>query len=128
MKMPGLKCIFINAKSDCMKKKNILFFSILFFVVACSTQKKNAGIASTETQISAWGLSFNTAVIINETTETKGVNAEYAWLKKNYPGYKTKSQSLVSYDKKPFDIITIGTQAGDELKVYFDISNFFGKL
>ncbi len=111
-----------------MKKKNILFLSILFIVVACSTQKKNAGSASTETQISTPGLSFNAAIIINETTETKGVNAEYAWLKKNYPGYKTKSQSLVTQDKKPFDIITIVTQGGDELKVYFDISNFFGKL
>lgn len=101
---------------------------MLAFLTACSTQKKNTESVSTGTSITNPGLSFNTAILIQETTESKGVNAEYAWLKTNYPGYKTKSQSLITHDKKPYDIITIITQAGEELKIYFNISNFFGKL
>lgn len=111
-----------------MKTRKFCFIFMLAFLTACSTQKKNTESVSTGTSITNPGLSFNTAILIQETTESKGVNAEYAWLKTNYPGYKTKSQSLITHDKKPYDIITIITQAGEELKIYFNISNFFGKL
>src|SRR5262252_1468936 len=58
------------------------------------------------------GSSFEKAIIIKETSETKGVNAEYAWLKKNYPGYKMISQSLDYNDKKPYDVLTFETADG----------------
>lgn len=46
----------------------------------------------------------------------------------HYPQYKMIQQSLV-YDKqgKPYDVLKIKTRDGEVLKVYFDISNFFGK-
>jgi predicted RNA-binding protein associated with RNAse of E/G family len=45
-----------------------------------------------------------------------------------YPGYKMVQQSL-DYEKgKPYDILEIITADGKNKKVYFDISNFFGKM
>jgi hypothetical protein len=74
------------------------------------------------------GSSFENAVIIQETTESKGVDAEYKWLRDNFPGYKSGGQSLDDYKGKPFDIITITTSDGKEKSIYFDISGFFGKF
>lgn len=73
------------------------------------------------------GSSYEKAVVIKEKNESKGVAAEYAWLREHYPGYKSKGQSLNHKDKKAYDIITIVTRDGDEKQVYFDISGFFGR-
>lgn len=85
--------------------------------------KQNTSI-STEND----GSSFEKAIVIKEKNETAGVHAEYEWLKENYPGYRTKGQSLSDYKGRPFDIITIITADGFEKSIYFDISNFFGKF
>ena len=63
-----------------------------------------------------------------EKNESTGVDAEYLWLKKNYPGYKLKQQSLNFHNKKPYDILSIETKEGEEKEIYFDISNFYGKF
>jgi hypothetical protein len=71
------------------------------------------------------GKSFETAVLINEASESVGVHAEYEWIRNNYSGYKVTQQAQVDHKKKPFDIITI--QFADDRKqdIYFDISKFF---
>ena len=74
------------------------------------------------------GLSFETAIVITEKSETKGVTAEYNWIKEQYTGYVIKGQSLQTHDKKPYDVITITFPDKRDLPLYFDISNFFGKL
>lgn len=74
------------------------------------------------------GSSFDNAVYIREKSESKGVNAEYTWLKEHYPGYKMKSQSLSFHDKKPYDLLNIVTADGESKTIYFDISGFFGKF
>jgi hypothetical protein len=65
--------------------------------------------------------------IIKEKNETKGIKAEYEWLRKNYPGYEAKKQALIVQKKTPYDVITIVTENGEEKSIYFDISNFYGK-
>jgi hypothetical protein len=74
------------------------------------------------------GTSFEDAVVILDTTETSGIAAEYTWLRLNYPGYTMISQSLVTHEGKPYDVLNIKTDEGDKIKVYFDISHFFGKF
>ena len=74
------------------------------------------------------GSSFANAIVIKEKSEATGGAAEYAWLRKNYPGYHTKMQSLVYHDKKPFDILHVVLANGTEKDFYFDIGNFFGKF
>ena len=100
-------------------KKLIILLIITVLSSGCVTHKN----ATTGTNA---GESFETAVIIREKSETKGVPAEYKWINKHYPSAKVVSQSLNFHDKKPYDIIKIRYK-GKTKDVYFDISNFFGK-
>jgi hypothetical protein len=103
-------------------KKIFLLMLIAGFIVSCKTSKTATTAANTD------GISYETAIVIKENTETKGVKAEYDWLKKNYPGYKLIKQSLNNHDSKPYDIMSIKTKDGEKKLIYFDISNFFGKF
>lgn len=72
------------------------------------------------------GSSFEKAIIIEETNSRDGIRAEYRWLQEHYPGYKMKQQALMMHEGKPYDLLTF-KQKGKTSKIYFDISNFFGK-
>ena len=103
-------------------KKLITILIITVLSTGCASHKN-----TTETTTGTiTGESFNTAVIIKEKSESKGVSAEYKWIYNHYPSAKVISQSLTFHDKKPYDIITIKYK-GKTKDVYFDISNFFGK-
>jgi len=102
-------------------KKFILIIAVA--ISSCSTSKKVSSNSST-----GEGLSYATAIVITEKTESTGVNAEYKWIKEHYTNYKIMGQSLNMNDKKPYDIITIKLSDGKELPLYFDISNYFGKF
>lgn len=111
----------------------VLLLSIVF--VSCSSSRKNVSSTNNSGQLEmskanpdADGSSFEKAIVIMEKSETVGVNAEYKWLKDNYPGCTTKGQALVFNNKRPYDILTIKTKDGEEKKIYFDISNFYGKF
>lgn len=73
------------------------------------------------------GSSVRKAVIIQETTETSGVSAEYKWIKERYPGYASRKQLLMFVDKVPYDVLHIRNADGDEKDVWFDISHYYGK-
>lgn len=111
-----------------------IFKSLLFICLfaSCSASKKITDLNQVQNQnppnIEMDGLSYEKAIVIMEKTESKGVSAEYDWVKKHYPGYKLNSQSLNIKDKKYFDILKIKTKEGEDLELYFDISNFFGKF
>lgn len=97
--------------------------------ISCSTTKKTvqsgaASVSRTEND----GSSFEKAIVIQETHETPGIDAEYAWIRNKYPGSHTNSQALVYNKNKPFDILHITTADNNKVDVYFDISNFYGKF
>jgi hypothetical protein len=110
-----------------------LLFSLL--LLSCSPSKKGLSSApigsdSTNTQraISSPmgdGKSFETAIVINETSDPKGVSAEYQWIRENKSNYRVIHQSLVIHGKKPYDIITIQYSDNTKEDIYFDISKFF---
>jgi hypothetical protein len=77
--------------------------------------------------IPARGLSCNSAIVIDATTEQAGIAEENAWIKENYPGAKKVGQALLTCNDKPADQVNIETANGQKVSVYFDISNFFGK-
>jgi hypothetical protein len=113
-------------------KKQIIFLFVLFLFTSCASSKKltegapvKQGIESSEQRN---GSSFAQAIIIKEKTERTGVDAEYDWLRKNYPGYKMKMQALLSEKGKFYDRLDITTAAGEAKSIYFDISNFYGKF
>lgn len=100
-------------------------------LMSCSTTKNLSNETSTQTagvySGGNDGSSYEKAIVIQKRREMKGVKAEYAWLRHNYPGYRSKGQSLNFYENKPYDIITIVTAGGIEKMIYFDISKFYGK-
>ncbi|PKP01908.1 MAG: hypothetical protein CVU11_13680 [Bacteroidetes bacterium HGW-Bacteroidetes-6] len=114
-----------------MKKILIVLF-VAMMAASCNTSKKashnsTTGNATTVSEADRDGTSYEKAIVIQEKTESTGVDAEYAWLKEHYPGYKMKQQSLTNQNGKPYDLIEIVTAQGKEMTIYFDISNFFGK-
>lgn len=108
-----------------MKQIFLLLFSTLLFF-SCTTTKSI--VNSTITSEGGDGSSYEKAIIIKEKTETSGVAAEYKWLSVHYPNCKTTKQSLSQNNNKPYDIMTLKCDDGNEINVYFDISNFFGKF
>ena len=75
------------------------------------------------------GSSVEKAVIIKGAKESQaGIRAEYGYLKKAFPGYKLRQQSLQAKGGKKYDVLAITTKEGKDLDVFFDISDFFGKF
>lgn len=126
-----------------MKKYFVLLPLIFCLLQACSSSKKSTsntsggnaagalsadyGAAKITSGPEADGSSYEKAIVISSKSETAGVNAEYVYLRKAYPGYKLARQSLSHKDKKAYDIMSITTADGDKKDVYFDITGFFGK-
>lgn len=114
-------------------KPFIFFLAVLTLSLgSCSSGKKTSSTAKNVDPANSGndGSTEQKAVVINETSETTGVDAEYAWLRKHYPGYTFEGQHLIM-DKKdghPYDLIDIKTAEGKKVSVYFDISKFFGKF
>jgi hypothetical protein len=109
----------------------VLFMSI--FVFSCSsgkpvaTKQRDRGSFTTNNTDND-GSSFEKAIVIEERNSSKGIAAEYAWIKENYPGCTMKKQALVQHKNKPYDVLTIVRSDGREKEIHFDVSNFFGKF
>jgi hypothetical protein len=104
--------------------KNTLIATMLLagIAISCNTPKNTSAV----NQPLADGKSFETAVVIQEKSETAGVHAEYQWIRDHYSNYKVLGQSLKDHGKKPYDVITIELADGDKRDIYFDISKYFG--
>jgi hypothetical protein len=113
-------------------KKIMILLVLSCLVLSCSTTKKTSEKTTDQTSTSVSGIrdgsSYEKAIVIKEKSEYTGVDAEYTWLKQNYPGYKLKGQSINRYNSKPYDVLDILTAEGEEKSIYFDISNFYGKF
>ncbi len=118
-----------------MQKIYLLFLVVISVVWSCSPSSKNArNSQNVKTQPADTfsspgdGLSYKTAVIIHETSETRGVHAEYVWIKEHYINYQVELQSLSTHNRKPYDIIKIKLPDSRELELFFDISGFYGRF
>ena len=113
-------------------KKIVFLLSLACLIASCSTTKIVSEPSPNQTSTSAItendGSSFEKAIVINEKNSMYGVDAEYAWIKQNYPSSTLKGQYLVKHKNKHYDIIEIITSDGNEKRIYFNISNFFGKF
>jgi hypothetical protein len=59
--------------------------------------------------------------------ETQGVDAEYAYIQKNFPGWKLKSQALLADKGKQYDSLSLTGPGGATKTIFFDITPWFGK-
>ena len=68
------------------------------------------------------------AVIIrNATNESEGVAAESQWIRKVHPGWVKGNQALISKNGRHYDQIDYANPRGRD-RIYFDITDFFGKF
>jgi hypothetical protein len=118
-----------------MKNNMMVVILISGIAISCNPTKRSTMnvppdslSSSAISQTIANGKSFETAIVIQEKTETPGVHAEYQWIRDHYSNYKVVLQSLATHEKKPFDIITIEFTDSSKKEIYFDISKFFGHL
>ena len=109
-----------------MKTKHILFFGLITLILLSFTSIRIENKILCLQDGARDGSSYEKAIIIKDTTESKGIKAEYVWLSEHYSGYKMKKQSLSYNNGKPYDILSFKYK-GKKKKIYFDISNFFGK-
>jgi hypothetical protein len=110
---------------------SIFIFISIGFMFSCSTHKAMIDNSNKTNirDVTVWeGSSYETAVIIEKTSETEGVEAEYQWIRDHFPGSQVLSQSLNFYKEKPYDILQITTNQGEAVSIYFDISKYFGKF
>jgi hypothetical protein len=74
------------------------------------------------------GTSCDQAVVVHAPNEATGVPAEYDWLERHFPGYQRKQQALIQCGSRPADQLSITTADGQDLEVFFDIGEYFGKF
>ena len=112
--------------------KHLFIAVITMLAIGCTSSRHStahsATLQTSAASTSGDGSSYEKAIVIKEKSEGAGVSAEYQWIREHYPGSKTGSQALQNVKGKSYDVLTITTADGVEKKIYFDISNFFGKF
>jgi hypothetical protein len=99
-----------------MKKAAIYLMPVVLAVMM-------AGCAATSIDSSGGrdGSSFAKAVIVGS------VRAEYLYIDRTFKDATILSQMVVDDNGKPYDVVTITTNEGNQKDVYFDISKFYRK-
>ena len=73
------------------------------------------------------GTTFEDAIIIKGVSNSgDGVALEHLYLKEIFPGYNLVNQDLDKKGNRTYDIMEIENNS-NKYKVYFDITEFFGK-
>lgn len=74
------------------------------------------------------GSSFGKAIVVHAASESVGVRAEYAWIYGHWPGASRGKQELLMNGGRSYDSLTFTDASGQLHTLYFDITEFFGKL
>jgi hypothetical protein len=73
------------------------------------------------------GTTKEQAIIINAPSDKLGVDAEYKYLDKNYPGWEFDQQTLILDEDRQYDIMAIVLPDGSKKEIWFNITDFYGK-
>jgi hypothetical protein len=120
-----------------MKKRFLLI--IILLAAGCESQQSQKTAPAKESQSAGHptvkaavaggdGSSIEKAVIIKAPDNFIGVRVEYAWIKKNCPGWQLEKQSAFKAGNKIYDKMEFRTPDGRLKTIYFDITDFYGKL
>lgn len=69
-----------------------------------------------------WGTSLKDAIVILGG----GLNMEYVLMSRMFPGCDIEKQELLVDGDRHYDVILFSNQHGEEFKVCFDITKFYG--
>lgn len=120
--------------------KHLLLLSFLISLSACNSSRTTGIGTSKDNKVGEVvfeggdGSSLVRAVVItNAKTSYQGIQAETVYLEKTHGirnlDWRMISQDLLEAKNKTYDVLTIEKVASKkEVKVYFDITSFYGKL
>ena len=75
------------------------------------------------------GSSYDTAIVLDGAKdEMSGIGAEHSYIAAHFPGWRLKEQSLLNQNSRIYDRIDIIGPTGQTKSLYFDITEWFGKL
>ncbi len=74
------------------------------------------------------GRSFERAILIEASNTREGIAAEYDHLRRFYPGWRRTRQALLRQNGRVYDELTIVSPENETRLIYFDITNFFGRM
>ncbi len=74
------------------------------------------------------GSSFSRAIVVKAPTDRAGVDAQHDYIAKHFGKWRSIGVKLVEHNKPLFDIMSFTTADGKKHTLYFDISNYYGKL
>lgn len=120
-----------------MKKGFLLI--VLLLIVGCESGQKQTGSTAPDARpakpaiksvsfAGGDGNSVENAVIIKAPNELAGVRGEYDWIRKNHPDWQLVEQSVLNAGGKVYDKMDFQTPDGRPVTLFFDITDFFGKL
>jgi hypothetical protein len=98
----------------------IVVLALMIFVASCAAQAP---------QGTRDGSSIENAIILDGVTnEMDGVSAEHADIAKRFPGWHWDAQGLLPpTNGRHYDVVTL-SKGAESKTVYFDITDWFGKL
>lgn len=73
------------------------------------------------------GLTKASAIKITDCDNDEGVQTEYRIIKERYGKYHLLQQSLLQKGNRLYDKLIFKTEDGKEVKLFFDITDFFGE-
>lgn len=86
-----------------------------------------ASTGAAQAQAPAPRATLATAIALPARSEKEGVEAEYAYVQKNFPGWKLGSDGLLTDKGKEYDTLQLVGPNGAKKTVIFDITDWFGK-
>ena len=119
----------LRSTATCMATVVAIVASATVGALAHGLAPQMAAAPTAETVTSDPGSSFDTAIVLEgATNELAGVQAESAYIAKRYPGWRQSMQALLNHNGRMYDRIDIVGPKGESKSLYFDITDWFGKL
>jgi hypothetical protein len=97
---------------------------VSFIVCSVVSQAKPSRVSLTGGD----GSSFAKAIVVKAPTDHVGVNAQHDYIAKHFGKWRSIGVKSVQHNKRLFDIMSFTTTDGKKHTLYFDITDYYGKL
>jgi len=74
------------------------------------------------------GSSFAKAIMVKAPTDYAGVDGQHDYIAKHFGKWRSIGVKSVEHDKRLFDIMRFTSADGKTHILYFDITDYYGKL
>ncbi len=78
------------------------------------------------------GSNYEKAIVIHADRTIDGIQQEYEWIEHHYGprgvAWEVQQQTLTRHEDRTYDILSIQLPDGTMRDIFFDITEFFGRL